>query len=247
MDPAISQIIQDAATRNGVDPDTLGRFAAVESSGNPNAGATTSSAKGLFQFTDPTWKQYGNGGDPFDPAANADAAARLLRDNSAGLKGAGYEVTPGNAYLGHFAGIGGAKKILAADPGAPVASVLGEGAVAANPFLKGMSVADMRAWADRKMGGGAPVAPGVSTGPAAPIAAAGILNQTAAAPIAAGAPGLLNGAAPQEAEPVDIGAALASATPEHPQGLPMAPIRFVAPKGFDRAKFLAALTARRIA
>lgn len=239
--PTIAQIVQEAAARNGVDPALLGRFAQIESSGNPNAAADGSSAKGLFQFTDPTWKQYGNGADVFDPAANADAAARLLRDNAGALKAAGHEVTPGNAYLAHFAGAGGAKKVLGADSTAPVSAVLGDAAVSANPFLKNMTVADLRAWSDRKMGGGsAPVAA------AAP--SAGILNRSPVAAPSAGA-GLLNSEeATQPDDTASLQQVLAAQQRNDHQPVPaLAPIRFAAPRGFDRARFFAALTARRIA
>lgn len=243
MDPSVTQIINDAATKNGVDPVILGQIAQVESSGNPAAGNDASSAKGLFQFTGPTWKQYGNGADPLDPAANADAGARFLKDNSAALTGAGYEPTPGNIYLSHFAGAGGARKVLGADPTAPVSTVLSPDAIVANPFLKTMTVADLRAWADRKMGAGGPAAPQPAAQPAVQTSA-GILNRApGSAP--SGALGLLNSGEPADDSDV-LAQALARATPaEQPQVTALPGIRFVAPRGYDRARFLAALTNRQ--
>jgi hypothetical protein len=234
----VSQIIQDAATANGVDPAVLARIAQVESGGDPNAAAGSSSAKGLFQFTNPTWSQYGNGANPLDPAANADAGARLTRDNATGLSTAGIEASPGNIYLAHFSGLGGAKKVLSADPTAPVASVLGDDAVAANPFLKNMTVADLKNWSDRKMSGAA--------APARPTT--GILN-TASTTAPTGKPGMLNGGMPDTTDEPDLTNVLAKALPpvEQQQVAALPPIRFVAPKGYDRAKFLAALTARKTA
>lgn len=233
----VSQIIQDAATANGVDPAILAQIAQVESGGNPSAAASGSSAKGLFQFTNPTWQQYGKGADPLDPAANADAGARFLKDNSTGLASAGIEASPGNIYLAHFSGLGGAKKVLSADPTAPVASVLGDDAVSANPFLKNMTVADLRNWADRKMAGT----------PAATRSTTGILNASGAAPT--GKPGMLNGGTPDAPGDTDMTNVLAKALPpvEQAPAPSLPPIRFVAPKGYDRAKFLAALTNRKIA
>lgn len=153
MTPAeISALIRDRATAHGVDPDALTRIAQIESNLNPAARASTSSASGLFQFISPTWQRYGAGGDPMDPSANADAGARFTRDNIRTLTSAGIQVTPGSTYLAHFAGPQGALNVLKADPSASVESVLGPNVVKANPFLRGMTIADMRSWADRKMG-----------------------------------------------------------------------------------------------
>lgn len=153
MTPAeISALIRDRATAHGVDPDALVRIAQIESGLNPSARASTSSASGLFQIINPTWQQYGGGGNVLDPAANADAGARFTRDNLKALTSAGVQVTPGSTYLAHFAGPQGAVNVLKADPTASVESVLGPNVVKANPFLKGMTIADMRSWAERKMG-----------------------------------------------------------------------------------------------
>jgi Transglycosylase SLT domain len=234
----VASIIQDAATRNGVDPAILAQIAQVESGNDPNSASSSSSAKGLFNFTNPTWKAYGNGADPFDPAANADAGARLTRDNATGLASSGFDASPGNVYLAHFSGLGGARKVLSADPTAPVASVLGDDAVAANPFLKNMTVTDLRNWSDRKMSGAA--------APARPTT--GILNASSA-PSPTGKPGMLNGGTPDATDEPDLTNVLAKALPPvgQQQVAALPPIRFVAPKGYDRAKFLAALTARKTA
>lgn len=150
--PDIAGIIRNAAAANGVDPTYLLATARAESGLNPNAAAGTSSAQGLFQFTGPTWKQYGGGASPTDPAASADAAARLTNDNSAALSAAGIAPTPGSLYLSHFAGAPTAIKVMqASDPNTPAASVLGSAAVKANPFLAGMSIGDLRNWSANKV------------------------------------------------------------------------------------------------
>ena len=51
--------IQAAAQASGVDPGVALRIAGVESSMNPRAKNPKSSAKGLFQVTNDTWKDYG--------------------------------------------------------------------------------------------------------------------------------------------------------------------------------------------
>ena len=231
---SITDIIRDRAIANGVDPDVLVRFAQNESGLDPNAGSDTSSAKGLFGFTSGTAKTYGLS-DPTDPVASSDAAARLMKDNATGLQSAGYDATPGNLYLSHFAGLGGARKVLAADPSASAGDVLGASVVAANPFLKGMSVADLRAWADRKG------TPG-SSAPTRPTA--GILAT------AKPALGLLNSNDAEQAseapDPQSIQNALnamAQSQPRlvQPPTFSLDPIRY---PSFDRARLLAALTRR---
>ncbi len=122
--PEVKQAITDAAAKYGVSANALATEANIESRFNPNAAAKTSSAKGLFQFRDATRAQYG-GFNPYDPAASADAAARLMRDNSAGLKAAGLDDSAFNLYLAHQQGLGGARKLLTADPNANAVATLG--------------------------------------------------------------------------------------------------------------------------
>jgi hypothetical protein len=115
---------------------------------------------------------------------------------------------------------------------------LGDAAVKANPFLANMSAGDLQAWAGRKMSGAAQ--------PARPTT--GILN-AASAPAPTGKPGMLNGGMPDATDEPDLTNVLSKALPpvEQQQVAALPPIRFVAPKGYDRAKFLAALTARKTA
>lgn len=157
----------------------------VESGGNPNARNPRSSASGLGQFIDSTWLSTlarhrpdlaeGKSREELlalksDPDLSREMTAAYAADNAGILSRAGVPVTPGSTYLAHFAGPQGAVGILNADPSAPVSSILTPAAVRANPFLQGMSAADLRAWADRKMGaGGAVSAPEpVQPGGAAP-------------------------------------------------------------------------------
>lgn len=106
-----------------------------------------------------------------DPQLSREMTAAYAADNGQVLSKAGFDPTPGNSYLAHFAGPQGAVKVLSADPNAPVASILGEAAVKANPFLQGMTAADLQAWASRKMGG-APQQPAPQTAQASPASPA---------------------------------------------------------------------------
>jgi hypothetical protein len=98
--------------------------------------------------------------------------AAYAADNGQVLSKAGFDPTPGNTYLAHFAGPQGAVKILSSDPNAPVSSILGDAAVKANPFLQGMTAADLQAWASRKMDGAPPQQPSAQTAPASPASPA---------------------------------------------------------------------------
>jgi hypothetical protein len=173
----IAAIIRERALANGADPNVLLRMAQIESNLNPGAANPGSSAKGLLQFVDKTWSRYGNGADPRDPTANADAGARLLNDNGAALTRAGIQPTPANLYAAHFLGPAGATKMLTADPSAPVSSVLSPQAMTANPFLRNMSVSDLRGWAGRRMG------PDSLDGAPSPRPPADIPQQQPAAPL----------------------------------------------------------------
>jgi hypothetical protein len=182
----------------------------VESGGNPNSRNANSSASGPDGFINGTWLDMlakhrpditGSRDDLLalktDPNLAAQMTAAYAADNAGILKQAGLPVTSGTEYLAHFAGPQGAKGILNADPSTPAGAILGQGAVKANPFLAGMTAGDVAAWANRKMGGSAPMSiagPGAGAGsaPAAPAQSpqpAPQPQQTQAAPqVAAAAP-----------------------------------------------------------
>jgi len=80
ISPSLSQALNKAGDRNGVDFDYLLQTAMRESSLNPKAKASTSSATGLFQFIEGTWLEvikeeggklgYGTIADKIDRTAN---------------------------------------------------------------------------------------------------------------------------------------------------------------------------------
>ena len=156
----------------------------VESGGNPNAQNPNSSAMGLGQFLSSTWLDTlsrerpdlvaGKSRDEIlalraDPELSRQMTEAYANQNGQILSKAGVEANPGNTYLAHFAGPQGAVKVLSSDPAAPVESILGPQAVAANSFLRGMTAGDLQAWAARKMGG-APQQPVQRAAQASPVA-----------------------------------------------------------------------------
>jgi hypothetical protein len=214
----------------------------AESGGNPNAVNPRSSATGAGQFISATWIDTIKKARPdlaqgksdeellalrTDPAISREMTEAYAAQNGAILSKAGHPVTPGTTYLAHFAGPQGAVSVLNADPSAPVASVMGQAAVKANPFLQGMTVGDLRSWADRKMGGAQPA-------PQATPAPAITLSQPSAPLSLAQAPPMF--AAPQQAAPQQAGF-------EMPQPMQAPPIFAPPRKQIDLSKLRAAFQA----
>jgi hypothetical protein len=218
----------------------------AESGGDPNAQNPNSSASGPGQFLDSTWlatlKQHrpdlaqGQPDDALlalkhDPQLAAEMTGAYAGDNQAVLKQNGLPVTPGTTYLAHFAGPGGAVKVLQADPSAPVSDILGPAVMKANPFLAGMTAQGLQAWAAKKMGASVPVAGAQPQ--AAPVPA----NATPAQPAIPPAQAPIFAGQPQAAP---------TAAPASPfiQPAPAAPIFAPPRRPIDLSGLRAALAAR---
>lgn len=157
----------------------------AESGGDPNARNPNSSAAGPGQFIDSTFLDVARQMRPelsnrpdsevlalkTDPQFARQATDYYAQQNQANLAKNGLPVTPGNTYLSHFAGPGGAVKVLQADPDAPVSEILGDKVVKANPFLQGMTAQGLQAWAAKKMGATLPQAGVQNNAPASPPSA----------------------------------------------------------------------------
>lgn len=115
----------------------LKMLSSVESGNNPNARARTSSAAGLYQFTERTWSSmidkmnlpYSQQ-DRFDPVKSHQVVKQFTKDNlnyiAKNIKPA-ESVTYTDLYMAHFLGNGGATtffKALHSNPNTPAASVL---------------------------------------------------------------------------------------------------------------------------
>lgn len=139
---------------------------AAESGGRGDAKNPNSSARGFFQWTDGTWanmvQKHPDLDLTMDGRGNAAQEERAMRrfteENAAMLIRGGVAISNGTLYAAHFLGAGGALKVLRAPLAASVASIVGEGVVRANSFLRGMNVSDFIAWAERKGGGAGPEA-----------------------------------------------------------------------------------------
>jgi len=151
----VRSAIARASGATGVDFSYLVAQARMESGMNPNARAATSSASGLYQFTNSTWLQtlqkhgdkLGAGAMPSDPAArqqmlalrsdpeaSALMAASLASDNAQALTGQlGRQPDASELYLAHFLGQDGAAKFLsglATNPDQSAAALLPKAAAA---------------------------------------------------------------------------------------------------------------------
>ena len=150
--------IARAAGATGVDFDFLLAQARIESNLKPQAKAATSSATGLYQFTNSTWlstlSRHGEkhgmpwaasaASDPavraqamalrLDPQVSALMAGELANDNRAALTAAlGHAPDASELYLAHFLGSAGASKFLGAlatDPAQSAAALMPSAAAA---------------------------------------------------------------------------------------------------------------------
>jgi len=121
---AVAIAIDKASKEVGVDKALMYAIAKQESSFESNAGAGTSSAKGLFQFISSTWSDTSRKyvskypvlrKGPQDPEANALAGALLIKDNSNLLAKNGIPVNATTIYATHFLGPSGGTKLLTSD------------------------------------------------------------------------------------------------------------------------------------
>lgn len=121
------------------------KLAQVESSNNPLAQNTKSSAKGLFQFIDATAKDYGitaEFGTPEYTKQETDAVKKLTSDNFNYLKKTlGRDPTNGELYLAHQQGASGAEKILT-QPDQKAVDVLGRDEVLNNGGNEDMTLSE---------------------------------------------------------------------------------------------------------
>lgn len=148
-------------------PDYLASIRRAESGGDDAARNPRSSATGRYQFIDSTWRglmdQYPDLGltpdGRTDPAQQERAIQAFTRDNAAALQRAGIETTPANLYAAHFLGAGGAAQVLRQPDSAPLEGLLPPQVIAANPNLRGMTVADFRRMTARAGGGSYAPAP----------------------------------------------------------------------------------------
>jgi hypothetical protein len=163
--------IRAAAQAKGIDPEVALRIARAESGLKTNATPGTSSAGGLFQVVDKTWKEFGGApGKKFDPDENIRVGTDIIAKNAQTLKAfLQRDPRPAEVYAAHYFGPSGAKSFLSAEPGTPMESLFSKEVIKANPNLKGKTSDQVMASLEKKMG--STPASTAATASAAPAAA----------------------------------------------------------------------------
>ena len=154
--PSLQEIqdkIRAAATAAGINPDTALRIANAESVFSNTAKNTRSSARGLFQVIDQTWKDLG--GDPKlrnDLDENIRIGIKAISNNrDAFLKKYGTEPDTKQLYGMHFLGPSQAIRVFNSAEDAAIKNIVPKKVIKANPFLDKMSVADFINFTQTKM------------------------------------------------------------------------------------------------
>jgi hypothetical protein len=152
----IKQLISSKAEKYKLPADLVQRIAYSESGGRPDAANPLSSAKGLFQFTNATWKGMGGKeGEQLDPEKNAELGTLFTRQNAEGLKKAfGRDPTYGEVYAANHFGLQGAKELLSLDPKTPMEKAVSSTVLKQNPYLRGRTVGDVMSQLSKKTGQG---------------------------------------------------------------------------------------------
>lgn len=144
----------------------VNKVSLVESGNRPNAKAKTSTATGLFQFTNSTWLNSVSQFAPEmaegksttevldmrkDPKASTEMFKKLTAQSGTVLQKNGLPTTDANLYLAHFAGPATATKALKASDDTPLEQVFSPSQIKANAFLAGKNVGWLKSWSRKKM------------------------------------------------------------------------------------------------
>jgi hypothetical protein len=136
----------------------LDRLMIAESGGRDSARNPRSTALGPFQFIRSTFLEVARRHFAEETASLSTGAILALRtdrafarraaeaytkENAAHLASQGLQASFPNLRLAYLAGPHGAARVLSASPDARVSTLLSRGAIAANPFMAGMTAADL--------------------------------------------------------------------------------------------------------
>jgi hypothetical protein len=150
----VEALIREAAAGRGVDPDLAVKIARKESDLYPRAKNPRSSAYGLFQITDDTWKQYGGTRENrYSMMDNIRIGVDIIASNRDKFLRE-FKRTPdaGELYTMHVMGQTGGPKLLKENPNALMADVVSPKVIKANKIPKTQTVGEFIATLQKKMG-----------------------------------------------------------------------------------------------
>lgn len=140
----------------------LDRIKMMESGGDINARSTTSSAQGLYGFTDAAFDQVVQDNPDLanvtkdqwasDPNLQKVFAERFADFQKGVLQKQGFEPNPVNLYANWHFGSGGGPKFLNSSADTPMEAILDPNAIKANPHLQGKTQGEVMQWISQKMG-----------------------------------------------------------------------------------------------
>jgi len=167
--PSVEEKIKAAAAAKGIPADLAMRMASAESRYSPNAQNPRSTAGGVFQIIDDTWKRYGGApGKRFDVDENIRVGTNIIADNQVNMKRLlNRQPTYGEVYAAHYFGPDKAKAVINAAPNTLSNTIFSAKVLKANPNLKDKTTAEIMAMLDRKMSPTGRSAPPAPRGPAA--------------------------------------------------------------------------------
>jgi len=146
--PTNAKTIARKAQQEGVDPSVALTISHIETGGSFSHSAKnpTSTAHGLFQVLDKTWKGQG-GGDRNNVDEQIKQGLKHIKNANASMrKSLGREPVAHEQYLGHLLGPGGAAAVLKADPNAKLIDIVRKydsknaDAIVNNNGMSGLSV-----------------------------------------------------------------------------------------------------------
>lgn len=150
----VESLIREAAVSRGVDPDLAVQIARKESDLYPRAKNPRSSAYGLFQITNDTWKQYGGTAENrYDMMDNIRIGMDIIASNRDRFLRE-FKRTPNatELYAMHVMGASGGPRLLRQDKNALMADVVSPKVVKANKIPKDQTVGEFIATLQKKMG-----------------------------------------------------------------------------------------------
>lgn len=141
MTGAVYNALKTGSQKSGCDLSLMMGICAIESALGSAKVATTSSARGLFQFISGTWSQWAfphgySASDVMDDNANAYVGGLFTANNvTAAQKALGKAPGVTDVYMCHFMGTGGGSKFLktwVSNPQAPLSSAMSAKQMSAN-------------------------------------------------------------------------------------------------------------------